>query len=79
MKLMFLDESGDHNLTIIDPQYPVFVLGGVIVDQEYAQGEMDDRVRRFKLDLFGRDDLILHTGDITRNRSGFERMQEPAF
>lgn len=40
---------------------------------------MSDRVRQFKLDLFGRDDIILHTADITRNRSGFERLKEPAF
>jgi len=32
MKVLFLDESGDHSLNVIDPQYPVFVLGGVIVD-----------------------------------------------
>ena len=31
MKVLFLDESGDHNLAVIDPQYPLFVLGGVIV------------------------------------------------
>ncbi len=58
MKILFLDESGDHNLTIIDPQYPVFVLGGVIIDRAYAEGEMTERVRDFKLRLFGRDDII---------------------
>ncbi len=31
---MFLDESGNHDLTGIDLQYPVFVLGGVIVDED---------------------------------------------
>lgn len=36
MKTLFLDESGDHNLAVIDPAYPVFVLGGVIVDDQYA-------------------------------------------
>ncbi len=39
MKVLFLDESGDHNLSVIDPQYPMFVLGGVIVDKAYAEGE----------------------------------------
>lgn len=79
MKVLFLDESGDHSLSVVDPQYPVFVLGGIIVDQAYAEGEMDERVRRFKLELFGRDDLILNTADIARNRNGFERMIEPEF
>jgi hypothetical protein len=39
MKMLFLDESGDHNLAIIDPQYPVFVLGGVVLEKSYAEGE----------------------------------------
>lgn len=37
MKVLFLDESGDHNLAVIDPSYPLFVLGGVIVEQRYAE------------------------------------------
>lgn len=79
MKILFLDESGDHSLSVIDPQYPLFVLGGIIVDQDYAEGELDREVRAFKRELFGREDLILHTADITRNRLGFERMIEPEF
>jgi hypothetical protein len=79
MKVMYLDESGDHSLTTIDPQYPMFVLGGVIVDLDYAQGELSERVRQFKLDLFGRDDLILHTADIARNKNGFEGLADTSF
>ena len=79
MKVLFLDESGDHNLSVIDPSYPLFVLGGIIVEQEYAAGPMEDAVRDFKRRLFGRDDLILHTADITRNRNGFERLKDGAF
>lgn len=76
---MFLDESGDHSLAVIDPQYPMFVLGGVITDRSYAEGEMTDEVRRFKMDVFGRDDIILHTADIARNRNGFERLKDSSF
>lgn len=79
MKILFLDESGDHNLAQIDPQYPLFVLGGVIVEQDYAEGPLADAVREFKLRLFGRDDIILHTADITRNRNGFEQMKNTGF
>ncbi|MBT4069358.1 MAG: DUF3800 domain-containing protein, partial [Candidatus Marinimicrobia bacterium] len=45
MKILFLDESGDHDLRIIDPQYPLFVLGGVIVEQAYAEGQMTEEVQ----------------------------------
>ena len=79
MKVLFLDESGDHNLAVIDRSYPLFVLGGVIIDQRYAAGPLEDAFRAFKRRLFGRDDLILHTADITRNRNGFERLKERAF
>lgn len=79
MKAMFLDESGDHNLRVIDPQYPLFVLGGVIVDKDYAEGELTERMTGFKRELFGREDLILHTADITRNRNGFERLKDAGF
>lgn len=79
MKVLFLDESGDHNLTVIDPSYPLFVLGGVIVEQRYAEGPLEEALRDFKQRLFGRDDLILHTADITRNRNGFERLKDRRF
>lgn len=79
MKLLFLDESGDHNLSIVDPQYPIFVLGGVVVDQAYAEGELTSALDAFKKNLFGRTDIILHTADIIRNRNGFKRMAEPGF
>lgn len=79
MKILFLDESGDHNLAVIDPQYPLFVLGGIIVDKDYAEGPMTEALRDFKQRLFGRDDIILHTADITRNRNGFEAMKDAAF
>lgn len=79
MKVLYLDESGDHNLTIIDPLYPVFVLGGIIVDQEYAEGTMTEALNDFKSNLFGTTDIILHTSDIVRNRNGFERLSDRAF
>ncbi|HEY3761930.1 MAG TPA: DUF3800 domain-containing protein [Verrucomicrobiae bacterium] len=53
MKVLFLDESGDHNLTVIDPQYPLFVLGGVIIDKDYAENELTREVNTFKQELFG--------------------------
>lgn len=79
MKIMFLDESGDHNLRLIDRQYPLFVLGGIIVEKEYAEGEMSHKLAAFKRELFGNEKLILHTADITRNRNGFEKLKDTAF
>lgn len=79
MKILFLDESGDHNLQVVDHAYPLFVLGGIVVDKDYAEGELSERISAFKRNLFGRDDIILHTSDITRNRNGFEELKDPVF
>ena len=78
MKCLFLDESGDHSLTRIDPQYPVFVLGGAVVDAEYAAGELTRRVGQFKLDVLGTSDVTLRTADILRTRGAFEALKDVA-
>ena len=79
MKILFLDESGDHNLSVIDPDYPLFVLGGVIVDQYYAETVLEQKLNLFKSKVFGTTNIILHTADITRNRNGFEKLISPEF
>ena len=79
MHLLFLDESGDHNLTAINPDYPVFVLGGVLMDSDYANHGLEDEVAQFKMDVFGRADIVLHTTDIVRRRNGFEALKDDDF
>jgi hypothetical protein len=75
---LFLDESGDHSLDKIDPQYPVFVLGGALIsDQEYQI--VDAQWKTMKSDLFGTDEIIIHTADMSRNKNGFQRMKETDF
>lgn len=76
--MLFLDESGTHDLVNIDPEYPVLVLGGVIVETAYLP-TMEATVQAFKQEVFGRTDLILHTADIARNKNGFERLQDATF
>lgn len=77
MKVMYLD-SGDHSLEKIDASYPVFVLGGVIVDRAYARTVIDPQLREMKEEYFGRDDIILHTADLVRAKNGFEDLKDPA-
>ena len=79
VKILYLDESGTHSIANPEFDYPVFVLGGVIMEKDYAEREVKARLEAFKMAVFGRRDLILHTADITRNRNGFERLTELAF
>ncbi len=77
--VMFLDESGDHSLSKIDPQYAVFVLCGVIMQEEHHTDVAVPALAKFKKTLFGRDDLGLHTLEFTRNQTGFEMMKNDDF
>lgn len=72
MRTLYLDESGDHQLSPVDQRYPVFVLGGVIMDEAYAHGVAAEAVAEFKRQFFAHDDFVLHTAEITRNRGVFE-------
>lgn len=67
--VVFVDESGDHSMTSIDPDYPMFVLSLCI----FAKNEYSERLKTSICDLkfktFGHDVVILHEHDI-RKRSG---------
>jgi len=76
MKTLFIDESGDHNLEKIDKQYPVFVLAGVIFNNDYYNKTAKEAIKKFKLKNFGTDKIILHTADIYRNKKGFEALKD---
>lgn len=77
MKVLFLDESGDHNLRRVNPVYPVFVRGGIIVDRAYTRDVIDPRMRRFKQRFFGREDVILHTVDMGKGRGDYAFLADP--
>lgn len=79
MYVMYLDESGDHSLDKIDPQFPVFALAGCVFDKNEHDDVAEPRMRRYKEELFRRQDIVLHTADITRNRNGFELMKDREF
>ena len=77
MKTLFLDESGSHNLDRPDPQYPLFVLGGVVVDH-HSLVSVERNVRAFKRDVLGGEDIVLRTSDIWAHKRGFEFLDEEA-
>jgi hypothetical protein len=70
--IVYVDESGDHGLVDIDPQYPVFVLAFCI----FKVGEYVDRVvpaiERLKFDFFGHDMVVLHEHEIRKSKPPFE-------
>lgn len=64
--LVFIDETGDHNLIQIDIEYPIFALGALMIDEEeYAK--LDLAVKNLKVRFFSDDGtFILHSSELKR-------------
>ncbi|WP_354307678.1 DUF3800 domain-containing protein [Sphingomonas trueperi] len=69
--IVFADESGDHGLQSIDPQFPVFALVFCIFEKSAYAENVEPAFRRLKFKYFGHDAAILHEREI--------RKQEPPF
>lgn len=69
--IVYVDESGDHGLASIDPNYPVFVLAFCIFDkQEYAT-KISPLLQQLKFKYFGHDMVIFHEYDIRKAHKEF--------
>lgn len=66
MQILFLDESGDHNLTKIDSTYPAFCLAGMIISEEDYEDELSPNIDSLKLKYWKTTDVILHSRDIRK-------------
>lgn len=79
MKVLYLDESGNHDLNPkkINQNYPIFALGGVIVERSHVRDVIEPEMRQFKLTHFGREDICLHTVDMGRGRGDYGFLADP--
>jgi hypothetical protein len=71
--IIFADESGDHGLSNIDPQYPVFVLAFCIIEKTTYSQSILPKLTEFKFRHFGHDQVVLHERDIRVKRTGPSR------
>ncbi len=76
--IVYVDESGDHSLQKIDPEYPVFVLSFCIFNQRYYADTVVPAIEKFKFDKFGHDIVILHEREI-RKELGVFRFPDRAY
>lgn len=65
--LIFIDETGDHDLLNIDKQYPLFALGALVISEE-AYLQMNEIVNAIKSEFFADGDgtFILHSSELKR-------------
>ncbi len=73
MKVMFLDESGDHSLEKdkIDKSYPMFVLCGCVFDLDDYIASTETVVNNFKTKYFKTTNVILRSYDIRKQKKEF--------
>ncbi len=66
-----MDESGDHGLTNIDPDFPVFVLCGILISESnYAL--LQEQMNAIKRDFWGEKKVIFHSRDIRKCEKEFQ-------
>lgn len=74
--IIYVDESGDHSLESIDPDYPVFVLSFCIFRKgDYVQ-RVTPAIRQLKFATFGHDMVVLHESEIRRKKGAFSRLSK---
>ncbi len=67
----FLDESGDHGLSFVDENFPIFLLLGCLFEaSEYERVARE--FRSLKLEYFHSDQVILHSREIRKCEGVFQ-------
>lgn len=69
--IIYADESGDHSLSKVDDQYPVFVLCLCAFNKRHYIRQIVPAVQAFKFKWFGHDTIILHEREIRKKKPPF--------
>lgn len=69
--IIFADESGDHGLSSINPENPVFVLAFCIFKKSDYVSIFKNAFTKFKLHFWGHDLVVLHNHEIRKSTGEF--------
>lgn len=76
--IVYVDESGDHDLTKINRDYPIFTLVFCVFKTDYYIHKLMPNFNVFKVKYWGHCDTILHEHDIRKNMHGdWKIMSDP--
>lgn len=75
--IVYADESGDHSLTSIDPQFPVFVLAFCVVRKSRYIDSIVPAFQRLKFGFWGHDGVVLHGHEIRKEQGDFRILRVP--
>lgn len=73
--IVYLDESGDHSLDVIDCQYPIFVLSACVFRKTDYSAVVVPSFLDLKFRFFGHDMVVLHSRDIRKAQGPFSILQ----
>jgi hypothetical protein len=76
--LLFIDESGTHDLRTVDPKWPIFVLLGLLVGETYYRKTLVPRVKSLKAKYGIAKSTPLHSRHIRRHEGAFSLLADPA-
>jgi Protein of unknown function (DUF3800) len=76
--IVYVDESGDHGLVSIDPQYPVFVLAFCVFHKEAYRLTASPALQELKFRYFGHDMVVLHEYEIRKAKGLFNFLVDAA-
>lgn len=74
--IVYVDESGDHGLEVINREYPVFVLSFCIFEKRGYRDSVVPAITGLKFDTFGHDTVVLHEIDIRKRGGAFASMNK---
>ena len=69
--VVYVDESGDHSLASINPDFPVFVLALCVIHKRHYAEKIIPAVEKLKFNYFGHDSVVLHEHDIRKQKGDF--------
>ncbi len=67
----FLDETGDHGLTMIDERFPLFLLAGCLFEEKEYE-KVSNELNAFKREFFNTTEVILHSREIRKCEGAFQ-------
>jgi hypothetical protein len=70
---LFIDESGDHGLTKIDTDFPVFILSGILIEEK-ERNLITQSIDNLKSEIWANGDVILHSRDIRKCEKEFKSL-----
>ena len=69
--IVYVDESGDHSLSSVDPSFPVFALSFCVVKKLDYVKLVVPAVQKLKFKFWGHDAIVLHEHEIRKSKGDF--------